>query len=173
MNAYELKVPCYVEKKNPHTSQTVYSDNIDHNSRLLVAGSLHSAAAVTTIPAGLAKAAQRLWLKGAEPVPALQIQASVCEHKALFRCHIQYGISPHDHCSADNRRNDYSITKELIQWTPPALVQSQLSGSLVTTRRTCSGVIYYFQKRKTVCVGFFISPCLVIKSPVSTKGPLN
>lgn len=145
-------------KKKQNTSQKVYSDNIDHNSRLLVAGSLHSAAAVTTNAAGLAKAAQRLWLKGAEPVPALQIQASVCERKALFRCHIQYGISPHDHCSADNRRNDYSITKELIQWTPPALVQSQLSGSLVTTRRTCSGVIYYIQKRKTVCVEFLSLP---------------
>lgn len=59
MNAYELKVPCYVEKKK-NTSEKVYSDNIDHNGRLLVAGSLHSAAAVTTNAAGLAKAAQRL-----------------------------------------------------------------------------------------------------------------
>lgn len=156
MNAYELKVPCYVEKKKQNTSQKVYSDNIDHNSRLLVAGSLHSAAAVTTNAAGLAKAAQRLWLKGAEPVPALQIQASVCERKALFRCHIQYGISPHDHCSADNRRNDYSITKELIQWTPLSSNHSSrahwwpqgghVQGSFIT-----------YKKEKLFVWGFYLS----------------
>lgn len=39
----------------------------------------------------------------------------------------------------------------------PALVQSQASGSLVTTRRTCSGVIYYLQQKKTCCVGLFFS----------------